>query len=91
MVKLYSAVRKHAMGKTGLDDRGVSAVEYALLLFFVSLVIFGSVTLLGGHLKTIFGNVNNSLPHSSTSATPTPSDSCGGGGHGGDSPCHGGG
>jgi Flp pilus assembly pilin Flp len=74
MVKRFSAVREHAIGKTGLDDRGVTAVEYALLLFFISLVIFGSVTLLGGHLSSIFGRVNNSLPHSSTSATPTPSD-----------------
>jgi pilus assembly protein Flp/PilA len=88
MFKWSNPVRKrvHVVGR---DDRGVSAVEYALLIFLVSLVIFSTVTLLGGHLKTIFGNAAATLPHSSSSATPTPSDTCHGG-HG-DEPCHGGG
>ena len=32
------------------NDRGASAVEYALLLAFIAAVIFGGVVLLGQHV-----------------------------------------
>jgi pilus assembly protein Flp/PilA len=32
------------------NDRGASAVEYALLLAFIAAVIFGAVVLLGQHV-----------------------------------------
>jgi Flp pilus assembly pilin Flp len=94
MFKWFNSVRKRVHG-VGRDDRGVSAVEYALLIFLVSIVIIFTVSLVGGHLKTIFGNAATSLSHGSTSTsatptpTPTPTDTCHGGG--GDAPCHGGG
>ena len=43
------------------DENGASAVEYGLLVALIAAVIIGAVTLLGGRLNTIFGNVNSSL------------------------------
>ena len=36
------------------DDKGASAVEYALLVALIAAVIVGAVTLVGGNLKTTF-------------------------------------
>ncbi len=43
------------------DDRGASAVEYGLLVFFIAIVIIAAVTLLGTNLASIFNNVATSL------------------------------
>ncbi|HEY6276043.1 MAG TPA: Flp family type IVb pilin [Streptosporangiaceae bacterium] len=43
------------------DDRGVTAVEYGLIVFFIALVIIGAVTLLGKTLSSIFNNIAASL------------------------------
>jgi pilus assembly protein Flp/PilA len=39
------------------DDKGASAVEYALLVALIAAVIVGAVTLLGGNLKATFDYV----------------------------------
>ena len=39
------------------DDKGASAVEYALLVAMIAAVIAGAVTLLGGNLKATFDYV----------------------------------
>jgi len=39
------------------DDKGASAVEYALLVAMIAAVIVGAVTLLGGNLKATFDYV----------------------------------
>jgi len=39
------------------DDKGTSAVEYALLVAMIAAVIVGAVTLLGGNLKATFDYV----------------------------------
>jgi pilus assembly protein Flp/PilA len=36
------------------DDRGVTAVEYALLGIFIAVVIVGAVTLLGTTLSSMY-------------------------------------
>jgi len=36
------------------DDKGASAVEYALLVALITAVIVGAVTLLGGNLRATF-------------------------------------
>jgi pilus assembly protein Flp/PilA len=36
------------------DDKGASAVEYALLVALISAVIVGAVTILGANLKATF-------------------------------------
>ena len=39
------------------DDKGASAVEYALLVALIVAVIVGGVTLVGGNLKATFDYV----------------------------------
>ena len=39
------------------DDKGASAVEYALLVALIVAVIVGAVTLVGGNLKATFDYV----------------------------------
>jgi len=39
------------------DDRGVTAVEYGLIVFFIALIIIAAVTLLGSNLSSIFNRV----------------------------------
>jgi pilus assembly protein Flp/PilA len=43
------------------DDRGVTAVEYGLIVFFIALVIIAGVTLLGNTLNGIFNNISQAL------------------------------
>jgi pilus assembly protein Flp/PilA len=43
------------------DDRGVTAVEYGLIVFFIALVIIAAVTLLGKNLSSIFNNIATTL------------------------------
>jgi pilus assembly protein Flp/PilA len=43
------------------DDRGVTAVEYGLLVFFIALVIIAGVTLLGKNLDALFSNIAGQL------------------------------
>ena len=43
--------------KFSKDDKGASAVEYALLVALITAVIVAAVTLLGGNLKATFDYV----------------------------------
>jgi pilus assembly protein Flp/PilA len=43
------------------DDRGVTAVEYGLIVFFIALVIIAAVTLLGTTLSNIFTEIQTKL------------------------------
>jgi pilus assembly protein Flp/PilA len=45
--------------KFSKDDKGASAVEYALLVALIAAVIVGAVTLVGGNLKTTFDYVSS--------------------------------
>lgn len=42
--------------KPGSDDQGATAVEYALMLSLIFVVIVAAVTLLGTSMATMFGN-----------------------------------
>jgi pilus assembly protein Flp/PilA len=44
------------------DERGVTAIEYALIAGLVAVVIIGSVTTLGTTLSTTFTTVSAALP-----------------------------
>jgi Flp pilus assembly pilin Flp len=48
------------------NDRGVAAIEYALLLALVSFVIVLSVSFLGGKLSGVFGGVFGGSAHAPT-------------------------
>lgn len=39
------------------EDRGASAVEYALLVAGIAIIVVGAVALFGGTLSTMFGNL----------------------------------
>lgn len=40
-----------------LDDEGATAVEYALLVGLIAVIIISSVTLLGGNISTMFTDI----------------------------------
>jgi pilus assembly protein Flp/PilA len=65
MVKLYVTLLLFAgdvKDRLRRDDSGATAVEYGLLVGLIAVVIIGAVTLLGGKLNTLFGDVNSNLP-----------------------------
>ncbi len=43
------------------DERGASAVEYALLVSLIALAIIATVILLGGRLNAIFQSIVNGI------------------------------
>jgi pilus assembly protein Flp/PilA len=43
------------------SERGVTAIEYGLLASLIALAIIGAVTLVGGNLNTVFGNIATKL------------------------------
>ncbi len=45
----------------GRDDSGSTAVEYALLVGLIAVIIISSVTLLGGHVDAMVGGVARHL------------------------------
>ena len=44
-----------------VNDEGQDLLEYALLVALIALVAVGAVTLAGGSVKTIFGNIATAL------------------------------
>jgi len=50
--------------KTWLTDRkeGASAVEYAILIGLIAVVVIAAVTLLGPAIAGVFNNVTSELP-----------------------------
>ncbi|MEI6108436.1 MAG: Flp family type IVb pilin [Actinomycetes bacterium] len=43
------------------QDRGATAVEYALLVGLIAVAIIGTVTALGGQINSLFTTVKNAL------------------------------
>lgn len=44
------------------DDSGATAIEYGLLAALISVVIIGTVKLLGTQLQAEFNNISSNLP-----------------------------
>lgn len=61
MLNLIMSVQDFLTRPLREDDRGASAVEYGLLVFFIAIVIIAAVTLLGKNLSTLFNNVATQL------------------------------
>lgn len=59
----------------GRDDRGVTSVEYGLLVTLIAIAIIGTVTVLGGNLSNMFGSVGGQIHNA-----PPPGGGGGGGG-----------
>ena len=51
-----------------VSEDGPTATEYAVMLALIIIVSLAAITLLGGKVNTIFGNVQTSLP----SGAPAP-------------------
>ncbi|HEX9066288.1 MAG TPA: Flp family type IVb pilin [Streptosporangiaceae bacterium] len=49
------------LGQLRRDERGVTSVEYGLMVALIAVVIIGAVTLLGGNLATLFNNVAGAI------------------------------
>jgi pilus assembly protein Flp/PilA len=45
----------------GRDDRGVTSVEYGLLVTLIAIAIIATVTTLGGNLSNMFGSVGSQI------------------------------
>jgi pilus assembly protein Flp/PilA len=43
------------------SERGVTAVEYGIMVSLIAVVIIGSVTLLGNNLDAVFNDVANTI------------------------------
>jgi pilus assembly protein Flp/PilA len=50
----FGSQLSNRMRKFHSKDEGVTAVEYALIIGLVAIVIIGAVTLLGGSISTVF-------------------------------------
>jgi pilus assembly protein Flp/PilA len=48
--------------KAQIDERGATAVEYALMVGLIAVAIIGAVTLLGNKIKGSFNKVSGTLP-----------------------------
>jgi pilus assembly protein Flp/PilA len=52
---------RHGMPSQGAAERGATAVEYALMIALIALVIFVGVTALGATLNGIFTSAGNQV------------------------------
>jgi pilus assembly protein Flp/PilA len=43
------------------DERGVTSVEYGLMVALIAIVIIAAVTLLGTNLSTLFNNIATAI------------------------------
>jgi pilus assembly protein Flp/PilA len=48
--------------KNRIEERGATAVEYALMVGLIAVAIIGAVSLLGNRVRTSFNRVTNTLP-----------------------------
>ncbi|MFI5936854.1 Flp family type IVb pilin [Actinoplanes sp. NPDC051494] len=58
---LREMARRFPSRDLALDDDGATAVEYALLVGLIAVIIISSVTLLGGNIDAMFDDVANQL------------------------------
>ncbi|GAA2517503.1 Flp family type IVb pilin [Winogradskya consettensis] len=66
---LITLLREMARRWPSDDDEGATAVEYALLVGLIAVIIISSVTLLGGNIDAMFDDVANQLGGGSDSGS----------------------
>jgi pilus assembly protein Flp/PilA len=64
-VKRYSTTPDGSLPARLRDERGATAVEYALMIGLVALVIITAVSLLGSNLSAFFESVATNPPFAS--------------------------
>jgi pilus assembly protein Flp/PilA len=63
MLDLYVSLQNFIAGrKAEIEERGATAVEYALMVGLIAIAIIGSVSLLGDRIKSSFNTIGNTLP-----------------------------
>jgi pilus assembly protein Flp/PilA len=61
MLKLFVSMANFLTQPLTSDERGVTSVEYGLMVALIAVVIIGAVTLLGTNLRTLFNNVAGAI------------------------------
>jgi pilus assembly protein Flp/PilA len=61
MVKLYVRMTSLAAKALRADDRGVTSVEYGIMVALIAIVIITAVALVGTNLSNLFNNVAGHL------------------------------
>ncbi len=60
MTKLYASLSAFSAGWRR-DDRGVTSVEYGLMVALIAIVIITAVALVGTNLSALFNNIAGNL------------------------------
>jgi pilus assembly protein Flp/PilA len=63
MLELFVSLQTFVAGrKAEIEERGATAVEYALMVGLIAVAIIGAVSVLGEKIKGSFGRISNTLP-----------------------------
>ena len=63
MLEMFVALQNWVSGRQAeIEERGATAVEYALMVGLIAVAIIGTVTLLGNKVKQTFNSISNTLP-----------------------------
>jgi pilus assembly protein Flp/PilA len=63
MLEMFVSLQTLIAGrKAEIEERGATAVEYALMVGLIAVAIIGAVSLLGDKVKTTFNGISNTLP-----------------------------
>jgi pilus assembly protein Flp/PilA len=63
MLEMFVAVQTWIAGRRAeIDERGATAVEYALMVGLIAVAIIATVSLLGSKVQKTFNNIANTLP-----------------------------
>ena len=63
MLEMFVSLQTLIAGrKAELEERGATAVEYALMVGLIAVAIIAAVSLLGDKIKSSFNTISNTLP-----------------------------
>ena len=63
MLEMFVSLQAWITGrKAEIDERGATAVEYALMVGLIAVAIIATVTLLGRKVRSTFNTIANTLP-----------------------------
>jgi pilus assembly protein Flp/PilA len=63
MLEMFVAVQTWIAGRRAeIDERGATAVEYALMVGLIAVAIIATVSLLGSKVQKTFNTLANTLP-----------------------------
>jgi pilus assembly protein Flp/PilA len=63
MLELFVSLQTFVAGrKIDIEERGATAVEYALMVGLIAVAIIAAVSLLGNKVKSTFNTMANTLP-----------------------------